>query len=245
MAREQRLAEVFVELADTLVEAFDVVDFLHVLTERCVELIDVDAAGLMLVDREGLLQAVAYTHESARLLELLELQRDEGPCLECFATGEPIPNAPLADASGRWPTFGEAARGVGFRMAHAMPLRLRDQVLGALNLFAVTPTPLSADHLAVVRGLADIATIGLLHERAAQDQKLLSEQLQTALDSRIVIEQAKGILSAQAGTDIGTAFSRMRAHARQTGVPLTTVAQAVVAGSLDADRLRGAPGSAA
>src|SRR5689334_16408983 len=137
MAREQRLAEVFVELADTLVAEFDVLDFLQVLTERCVELIDTDAAGLMLDDQRGNLQVVASTHESARLLDLFELQRREGPCLDCFATGEVIVNIDL-DASGqRWPEFSEAARGLGFRTSHALPLKLRRQVLGALNLYSV------------------------------------------------------------------------------------------------------------
>lgn len=233
MAREQRLAEVFVELADTLVDGFDVVDFLQVLTERCVELVDTDAAGLMLDDQRGNLRVVAYTDESARLLELFELQRDEGPCLDCFASGQSIANVDLADAPGRWPTFAEAARGVGYTISHALPMRLRGQVIGALNLFTVAPTPLGDDHLAVVQGLADVATIGLLNERAIRDQVVLSEQLQTALHSRIVIEQAKGILSAQGRTDVGAAFHLMRTHARRSGEPLTAVANAVVEGSLD------------
>ena len=137
--REQRLAQVFVELADTLVEEFDVVDFLQVLTERCVELVDTDAAGLMLDDQRGALQVVAYTDESARLLELFELQREQGPCLECFATGAVIANIDLRDAANRWPVFAEAARDVGFAMSHAVPMRLRSQVIGALNLFSVEP----------------------------------------------------------------------------------------------------------
>jgi transcriptional regulator with GAF, ATPase, and Fis domain len=244
VAREQRLAEVFVELADTLVEQFDVVDFLQVLTERCVELVDTDAAGLMLDDQRGTLQVVAYTDESARLLELFELQREEGPCLDCFATGQAISNVDLADAASRWPTFAEAARGVGYTLSHALPLRLRRQVIGALNLFSVASRPLSDGHLAVAQALADVATIGLLHERAVRDQVALSEQLQTALHSRIVIEQAKGILSAQAGTDVAAASALMRSHARRSGEPLTTVADAVIAGSVDAAQLQQAGSSA-
>lgn len=236
--REQRLAEVFVELADTLVEEFDVVDFLQTLTERCVELVDTDAAGLMLDDQRGNLQLVAHTHESARLLELFELQKQEGPCLDCFATGQVIANIDLTTAADRWPVFTQAARDVGFGTSHAVPLRLRRQVIGALNLFTSGSRPLSDDQLAVVRGLADIATIGLLHERAMRDQILLSEQLQTALHSRIVIEQAKGVLSAQAGTTVETAFAHLRTHARRTGQALTTLAAAVVEGHLDAEALQ-------
>jgi transcriptional regulator with GAF, ATPase, and Fis domain len=231
--REQRLAEVFVELADTLVEEFDVVDFLQTLTERCVELVDTDAAGLMLDDQRGNLQVIAYTHESARLLELFELQRAEGPCLDCFATGEAITNVDLAASRSRWPVFTEAAMGSGFAYSHALPLRLRRQVLGALNLFTVERTELTGDHLAVAQGMADIATISLLHERALSDQVLLAEQLQTALHSRIMIEQAKGVLSARAEISVGEAFSRMRTHARRTGQQLTSVAEAVVTGWLD------------
>jgi transcriptional regulator with GAF, ATPase, and Fis domain len=232
MAREQRLAEVFVELADTLVEEFDVVDFLQMLTERCVELVDTDAAGLMLSDQRGNLQVVAYTDESARLLELFELQKAEGPCLDCFATGEVIGNVDLAGSRSRWPVFTKAALGSGFAYSHALPLRLRRQVVGALNLFTVERKALTDDHLAVAQGMADIATIGLLHERALHDQVLLAEQLQTALHSRILIEQAKGVLSARAGISVSEAFSRMRTHARRAGEHLTSVAEAVVAGTL-------------
>jgi transcriptional regulator with GAF, ATPase, and Fis domain len=233
MAREQRLAKVFVELADTLVEEFDVVDFLQMLTERCVELVDTDAAGLMLDDQRGNPQLVAYTHESARLLELFELQKAEGPCLDCFATGRVIANVDLADSRNRWPTFTEAALQVGFTYSHALPLRLRRHVLGALNLFTVERRALTEDHVAVAQGMADIATIGLLHERALRDQIVLAEQLQIALHSRIVIEQAKGVLSARADIGVAEAFGRMRTHARRTGAQLTDVAEALVAGTLD------------
>jgi GAF domain-containing protein len=229
MGRERRLAEVFVELADTLVEEFDVVDFLQTLTERCVELVATDAAGLMLADQRGDLQVVAYTDESARLLELFELQKAEGPCLDCFASGEVIANVDLAEAGGRWPVFAGAAREVGFAVSHAIPMRLRRQVVGALNLFTLAPVRLTDDDVAVAQGLADIATIGLLHERAVRDQVVLAEQLQAALHSRIVIEQAKGVLSAQSGTSVGEAFRVLRTHARRTGAPLTAVAEAVVA----------------
>jgi transcriptional regulator with GAF, ATPase, and Fis domain len=243
MVREQRLAQVFVELADTLVEEFDVVDLLQTLTERCVELVDTDAAGLMLDDQRGSLRLAAHTHESARLLELFELQQQEGPCLDCFATGQVIANIDLATATDRWPVFTQAAREVGFGTSHAVPLRLRRQVIGALNLFTTGRRSLSDEHLAVAQGLADIATIGLLHERAVRDQVTLSEQLQTALQSRILVEQAKGVLSAQAGTSVEAGFTLMRTHARRTGQPLTTVAGAIVAGRVDVSALQQAAAS--
>src|SRR4051794_1087612 len=238
MAREQRLAEVFVELADTLVEEFDVVDFLQTLTERAVELVDADSAGLMLDDQRGRLQVVAYTDEPTRLLELLELQNDEGPCMDCFSTGERLANVDVATSRERWPRFAAAASEVGFAVVHAVPMRLRRQVIGALNLFASSRAPLPPEHLAVVQGLADVATIGLLHERAVRDQVVLAEQLQTALHSRILIEQAKGVLSARAGVDVSAAFQLMRTYARRTGQTLTTVAEEIVAGSIGPEQLR-------
>src|SRR3954447_20216116 len=237
MVREQRLAEVFVELADTLVDEFDVVDLLQTLTERCIELVDADAAGLMLDDQRGNLHLVAHTHESARLLELFELQNREGPCLDCFATGQVIANIDLATATDRWPEFAQAASSVGYGTSHAVPLRLRRQVIGALNLFTTGQRPLSDDHLAVAQGLADIATIGLLHERAVRDQVMLSEQLQTALQSRILIEQAKGVLSAQAGASVNPPSPPTPPPPRRPGQPLTTVAGSIVAGQVDADAL--------
>jgi GAF domain-containing protein len=209
-----------------------------------VELVDTDAAGLMLDDQRGNLRLLAHTHESARLLELFELQQQEGPCLDCFATGQVIANIDLATATDRWPVFTQAAREVGFGTSHAVPLRLRRQVIGALNLFTTGRRSLSDEHLAVAQGLADIATIGLLHERAVRDQVTLSEQLQTALHSRILIEQAKGILSAQAGTNVKSAFALMRTHARRTGEPLTTLAAAVVAGHVEAGALQRSAASA-
>ena len=238
MAREQRLAEVFVELADTLVEEFDLVDFLQTLTDRAVELVDADSAGLMLDNQRGQLTVVAYTDDRTRILELLELQNDEGPCLECFSTGVRLSNIDLGAEQDRWPRFASAAAEAGFAVVHAVPMRLRRQVIGALNLFARSRAPLPEEQLAVVQGLADVATIGLLHERAVRDQAVLAEQLQTALHSRILIEQAKGVLSARAAVDVATAFQLMRGYARRSGATLTTVAEEVVAGSLGPQELR-------
>jgi GAF domain-containing protein len=203
-----------------------------------VELVDTDAAGLMLDDQRGNLRLVARTHESPRLLELFELQQQEGACLDCFASGQVIANIDLATAADRWPVFMRAAREVGFGTSHAVPLRLRRQVIGALNLFTTGQRPLSDDDLAVAQGLADIATIGLLHERTVRDQVTLPEQLQTALQSRILIEQAKGVLSAQTGTSVEAAFALMRSHARHTGQPLPTLAGAIVAGRVDGGALQ-------
>jgi GAF domain-containing protein len=233
MVGPQRLARVFVELADTLVEEFDVVDFLHMLTERCVELLNADAAGLMLADQRGNLQLVASTVERAQLLELFELQAGEGPCLECFSTGRAVTNVDLPEARARWPVFSAAAVQAGFRSTHALPMRLRGQVIGALNLFADRQVRLDDDDIAIGQAMADVATIGLLHERNLREQTVLSEQLQTALHSRVLIEQAKGVLAARADITVPQAFTRMRTHARRNGLTLTGVATAVIDGTID------------
>jgi transcriptional regulator with GAF, ATPase, and Fis domain len=233
MERPQRLARVFVELADTLVEEFDVVDFLQMITERCVEVLAADAAGLMLADQRGNLRLVASTLERAQLLELLELQIEEGPCVECFATGRPIVNVDLPEARDRWPRFAAAAVDAGFRSTHALPMRLRNQVIGALNLFTDEQSGLSNEDVAIGQAMADVATIGLLHERTLREQTALSEQLQTALQSRILIEQAKGVLAARAAISVTEAFTQMRNHARRNHVTLTAVAAAIIEGTLD------------
>ena len=233
MDSTQRLATVFVELADTLVDRFDVVDFLQMLTDRSVELLGADAAGLMLADQRGGLALMASTMERMRLLEVFELQIAEGPCRDCFLSGEPVVNVDLDDARDRWPTFTPAAVEAGFHATHALPLRLRGQIIGALNLFTDKPVRLSEQDVTVGQAMADIATIGLLHERTLHEKNVVSEQLQSALQSRVLVEQAKGMLSERAGITLTEAFSMMRSHARGNGVLLTTVAWQVLDGSMD------------
>lgn len=232
MEESERLAQVFVELSDTLIDNFDVVDFLQTLTDRCVELLGVDAAGLMLTDQRGGLQLMAATLERARLLEVFELQIREGPCLECFTDGLPITNVELAEANRRWPVFTPAAIEAGFGATHALPMRLRGRVIGALNLFTDRPVHLSDKDLGVGQAMADVATIGLLHQRNAHEQTILSEQLQTALHSRVLVEQAKGALAARADMSVADAFTKLRTYARSNQLTLTDVAAAVVAGEI-------------
>jgi transcriptional regulator with GAF, ATPase, and Fis domain len=232
VSREQRLARVFVELADTLVAEFDVIDFLHTLTDRTVELLGAAAAGLMLADQRGNLRLIASSAESARLLEIFELQNAEGPCLDCFHSGEQLVNLDDATMQARWPNFWAETTQLGFRSAHALPMRLRDDVIGAINLFGSTSDSLSADAVAVGQAMADVATIGLLQERSVLQKEVLVEQLQTALNSRVLIEQAKGVLSERAQMPVDEAFTFMRTHARRQGTTLTKVATDIVNGSL-------------
>lgn len=233
MTREHRLTQIFIKLADTLVAEFDLVDFLGMLAEATVELIDVDAAGLMLADDHGTLHVMASSDDQAELLELFELQQNEGPCPECFRTGVPVVNVDLAG----WPEFAQAAAAGGYVSAHALPLRLRGQVIGAMNLFRSSSSPLTDEDAGLAQALADMATIGLLHERELRGQQELAEQLQHALDSRIVIEQAKGMLAERAGLSLPEAFTAMRSYARGRGCGLTSVAHGVLDGTLQTSAL--------
>jgi len=228
---ERQLAEAFVELADTLVDDFDLMDFLHQLTDRCVSLLDVSAAGLLLTDQRGALQVVAASTEQTRLLELLQLQTDQGPCPECFHTGQPVAVADLSTASDRWPRFVAEARRIGFASAHALPMRLRTDLIGALNLFHTKPGALDADTVRLGQALADIATIGLLRARAIRQRETLAEQLQTALNSRVIIEQAKGVIAERHHLDMDASFTALRTTARTTNRRLSELAHAVVDGS--------------
>jgi ANTAR domain/GAF domain len=244
MAREQLLTRVFVELADTLVADFDVIEFLHLLTERCVQLLEIDQAGLVLTDQSGGLRLVAASSEQTRLLEVFQLDHDEGPCRECHVTGRPVASADLAADRDRWPAFTEVAIRRGFAAVHSLPMRLRGQVIGALNLFQNAPGTLEPDSVALGQGFADIATIGLIGERAAREQTLLSQQLQTALNTRIVIEQAKGMVAERAQVSVDQAFTVMRRHARDHNRKLTDVAVAIAQGDLNLGGLPATPGPA-
>ena len=239
MTREQLITRAFVELADTLVDDYDVVDLMHTLGERSVELFEVDAAGIILRDTRHRLVAVASTSDEADLSELFAIQNSEGPCLDCVRHGERVVNIDKAEATRRWPNFMAKVADFGFVSTHAFPLRLRADVLGAINLFCRTPKTLSDEDVAVAQGLADIATIGLLQHRAVRHHEVLSEQLQSALNSRIVIEQAKGVLAERAGIKVGPAFELMRAHSRNEGQLLRETAEAVISGELDVNQLRG------
>ncbi|MEV0724346.1 GAF and ANTAR domain-containing protein [Micromonospora purpureochromogenes] len=227
---ESQLADVFVEMADTLVDDFDVIEFLHVLTERCVELLGVSAAGLLLTDQRDTLQVVAASSERTRLLELFQLQTDQGPCLDCFRTGQAVSVADLPTAN-RWPRFTAAAAEVGFAAVHALPMRLRSEVIGALNLFDVQPGALDEGKLRIGQALADVATIGLLQQRAIHRRDILAEQLQTALNSRVLIEQAKGVLAERLQVDVGEAFALLRDGARSRNRRLSELSQAIIDGS--------------
>ena len=232
MPREIALSRAMVELADTLVDDFDVVDLFTLLTNQCVEVLDVSSAGLMILAPEGDLRVMASSSEAVRLLELFELQAAEGPCLDCFRTGEAVVNQDLTAVNGRWPNFAPAAMEAGFRSAHSVPMRLRRVVIGALNLFGVEPGAMREVDVQAAQALADVATIAILQQRAALDAQTLNEQLSRALNSRVLIEQAKGMLAERATLDMDGAFARLRGYARRNNLLLADVAAQFIVGDI-------------
>ncbi|MFC9977467.1 GAF and ANTAR domain-containing protein [Spirillospora sp. NPDC127200] len=233
------MATTFVTLADTLVSGFDIIEFLQQMAERSVELLGVDAAGLLVTDQRGHLRLMAASSDQARLLELFQLQNEQGPCLDAFTGGRPVHCADLTGATARtwWPLFVEQARECGFTAVSALPMRLRDQVIGAFNLFRTAPGPLPGGTLRLGQAMADVATIGLLQERTIRQGRILTEQLQEALTRRVLIEQAKGVLAERHGWTVDQAFTVLRAHARNHNQRLTDLARAVVDRSPEAGEL--------
>ena len=224
----ERLAEVFVEVSDTLVNQFDIIEFLQMVTSRTAELIDAAAVGLLLADQHGELQFMAASDEATTLLELFQVQTEEGPCLEAYRTRAPVMIPDVRVAADRWPQFAPRAVQAGFRSVHAVPMHLRDQVIGAMNLFSTHTGGMEPNELVIVQSLADTATIGLIQERAIRRGEMLTEQLHAALNSRIVIEQAKGALSRIHGISVDEAFRLMRNFARHNNQRLGEVATYVV-----------------
>jgi transcriptional regulator with GAF, ATPase, and Fis domain len=237
VTREAKFARTLVQLADTLVSGFDVVELLTMLADRCVDVLDVGAAGIMLVAPDGELRVMASSSEAMRLLELFELQAQEGPCFDCYRTGQPVVDQDLEIASGRWFRFSTEAIAAGFHSAHALPMRLRGTVIGALNLFYIESGEMRQADIECAQALADVATIAILQHRATLEAQVLNEQLHHALNSRIVIEQAKGIIAERQHLSMEQAFSALRTYARARNRLLVEVAEAVIDGSLSVSSL--------
>uniref|UniRef100_A0AAU2V5X6 GAF and ANTAR domain-containing protein n=1 Tax=Streptomyces sp. NBC_00003 TaxID=2903608 RepID=A0AAU2V5X6_9ACTN len=237
MTSQQRVLDILVEAVDTLTEDFDLIEFLHRLCTRSVELLDVDAVGVMIVDQHGELQLIAASDENTRLLELFALQHDEGPCVRCYRTGEAQLNIDLTStpATLGFGPFAARARSAGFVYTHALPMKLRHQVVGAVNLFHSRPGRLSDPDIQIGQALADVATISILQQRSIEQSYIEKAQLQSALNSRVTIEQAKGILSERHRLSLDTTFDAMRSYARPRHLRLTELAQQVIDNTFDGD----------
>ncbi|MEO6944096.1 MAG: GAF and ANTAR domain-containing protein [Lacisediminihabitans sp.] len=232
-SRESRISAAFVKLADTLIADYDVVDLLDTLLVECTQILDTEAGGLMLVDAVGHLQVIASTSERADFVELMQLNAGAGPCIECFTTGKSVSIADIDEFGTQWPEFRTAALQKGFHSVHATPMRLRGEILGTMNLFSTRVGELNPRDAAVAQALADVATIGILQERSIRETGIVAEQLQRALDSRVLIEQAKGVLSQIASIDMDESFAMLRNYARTRNLSLRAVAEGVANRSLD------------
>ena len=228
LVRQARLAQRFVTLADTLVDDYDVVEVLDGLMSTCLELLDVEEAGLMLTDPRGGLQRVASSSEAANVLELLQVQTREGPCFECVTNGLPVVVDDISMTVERWPAFASRAMSDGFHSVYAFPMRLRDTVVGGLNLFGTSRRTLDDDARVIAKALADIATIGIVQQRTLSRSSILAENLQRALNTRIVVEQAKGVLSERGQMPMDSTFDLLRSYARSHNMKLSELAHAVV-----------------
>ncbi|WP_328492631.1 GAF and ANTAR domain-containing protein [Streptomyces sp. NBC_00414] len=237
MTHQQRVLDVLVEAVDTLTDDFDLIEFLHRLSTRCVELLDVDAAGVMVVDQHGEFQLVAASDEKTRLLELFALQHDQGPCVRCYQSGQAQLNISLTPSAATlgFDPFAARARAAGFTVTHALPMKLRHQVIGAVNLFGSRLRRLSDTDIQVGQAVADVATIAILQQRSIEHSHLEKAQLQAALTSRVVIEQAKGILAERHNLSMDDTFDTMRAYARPRHLLLTDLARQIIDDTFDGD----------
>ncbi len=234
LTRQALTATTFVEIVDTLVDDFDVIEVLTVLTSRSVELLEAAAAGILLVDTTGQLRVIGASTEQVGLLELFQIQNDQGPCLDCFHSGSVVSEANLG-ASTLWPQFAEECVRAGFPSVCAVPLRLKDLILGCLNLFMSEPVQLSEGEILLAQALADVACIAIVQDQATREAAVREGHLQHALSSRIVIEQAKGMIAERGGLDMDESFARLRAFARSSNRGLTEVAEALVGGTIGLD----------
>jgi GAF domain-containing protein len=237
MTREARIVETFVELADTMVDHFDVVEFLHRLVERSLELMDCAEVGLLLANAAGSLQVMASSSARSEALGLVQARAEEGPCFECYLGSRLVFSEDLALDTHRWPTFARAAVQQGISSAHAIPMRVRGHTIGTLGLLRAGTGRLSERDVPLGQGMADIAAVALIQERAMRETRGVVQQLQGALNSRVVIEQAKGVLAERGSVSVDVAFVSIRRYARHHDRRLSDVARDVIDGRLDAAAL--------
>ncbi|RFA17581.1 GAF and ANTAR domain-containing protein [Subtercola boreus] len=226
------LVEALVTLADTLVAGYDIIDLLQTLVEKCADVLDAADVGIILANQGGTLETVAATNERSHLLDLMQLDAGQGPCVQAYLSGAVVSVPDLDDAVDRWPVFAMGARELGYGAVHSVPLRLRDDTLGALNVFRDRTGVLSSDDVVAARALADVATIGILQERAIRHADTAREQLQHALNSRVIIEQAKGIVSHTHNVNMDAAFQIIRRHTRNTNTSFAATATGIVNGTV-------------
>jgi transcriptional regulator with GAF, ATPase, and Fis domain len=225
------LAEVMVGLADSLRPEHDVSDTMARLVEAATSVTDAVDAGILLADEHGVLHVMASTGERASEVEEMQLGTEEGPCLEAYSTGTPVEIADFEQVRERWPRFVQTAEGRGFRAAHAVPLTLRGRHLGAMGLFFDRPESLDDRAAALVQAMAQVATIAVIQQRTIREGADLAAQLQYALDARVLIEQAKGLLASSHGVSVDEAYGLLRDRARREQTRVRDLAEQLVNGN--------------
>ncbi|MCU1404437.1 MAG: transcriptional regulator [Glaciihabitans sp.] len=237
ISREELINQAFVKVADTLMDSYDVVDLLSTLVHQCAELLDAAGGGILIADSTGVLELIASTSEAAEFVEVMQLAAGEGPCVDCFNSGQAVAVNDIGEAGDQWAQFREAALQRGFHSLHATPMRLRGRVIGTMNLLFTREGPMSERDASLAQALADVAVIGILQERSLRDPRIVTEQLHLAIDTRIMVEQAKGVLSHIHLMDMDEAFNALRTYARSQRLSLREVSQGVVDHSLDPAKL--------
>jgi GAF domain-containing protein len=235
--REERINDAFVRVAGTLVDNYDVLDLLSTLMNTCTDLLGVQAGGILIADGAGELELVASTSEEAEIVEIMIVAAGAGPCVDCFNTGASVSVADIETDTGQWPRFRRSALEQGFRAAHATPLRLHGEVIGAMNLLSTGAGALSARDSQLAQALADVATVGILHERSFREPGIVAAQLHFALDTRILVEQAKGVLAQVRSCTMTEAFNALRSYAREHDTTLRAAAEGVVNRTISAESL--------
>jgi GAF domain-containing protein len=230
MTKETEALQTLVQLADSLVDDFDVVELLTTLANRCVRVLGVGSAGIMLATPSGELRVLASSSDAMRELELFELQGQEGPCVDCHRTGVPVAHLDLTSEDCPWPEFAREAVSAGYRAVNSLPMRLRGMTIGALNLFDTSSPGLAPEDVAIAQSFADVATIAVLQDRALFESQTLNAQLQQALTTRIIIEQAKGMVAERRALTIDAAFEDLRSGARSSNTRLGDFAREIVKG---------------
>lgn len=226
--REEKINDAFVAMTDALMNDYDIVDLLSTLLNDCTEILGVEAGGILLADSSGVLELVASTSEEAAVVETIIIAAGAGPCIDCFTTAQPVSVPDIDAVAGKWPKFHRTALDQGFRSTYAVPMRLRSEVIGVMNLLSSELGPLDEKDGRIAQALADIAVLGILHERNFRNPFVIQEQLHLALDTRILIEQAKGVLAQAEGLSMADAFNALREYGRANGVTLRSAAEGAV-----------------
>jgi GAF domain-containing protein len=230
-------ADVVGSVAEALLsDELDLIDVLDQLLMACLSILGVDAAAVLIDDQNGHLIPVASSSEEARLLELFQVHMNQGPCLDAIRGGTTVFSHDLQDERERWPAFCDAALEIGYHSVVAVPMRLNGTTIGGLNIFSNQAGQQSDERRRLGTALGHLAALAISHQQSARRSAALAEQLQHALSSRVVIEQAKGVLAERLDLTMEAAFDRIRRYARDHNQKLGEVCAGVISGEITPTR---------